>query len=102
MEDFIITTDIIDQYDHIVGKFLHDIFGISEYIVSDYSTLSDFSLSCLPEDCQYEDMSYEELACYADELMVKKIYERYGILTSPSMTLVEVCEMMYQPTPTVH
>ena len=94
--------DLIDQYDSTVREFLREIFDITEYMVTDESTLSDFALSCLPEGYPYEDMTYDDAVTQAEEYMVQKIYDRYGIYTSPTMRLVEVCEMINKPAPTLH
>jgi len=95
-------TDGVDQYEEVAAELLSNIFGITRFAISDISTLSDFSLSCMPGGFDYDMMSYEELCDYTDTLMFDKIFKTYGILTSPNMTILEVCRLICHPAATVH
>lgn len=90
--DFTICTDEIDKYDDTVEALLRDVFGITQYIVSDMSALSDFATCCLPDNFQSDGMPYAKLEEAADDFMVAKIYELYKIKVDPCDSLVSVCQ----------
>lgn len=102
MSIIIASTDEIDEYDDIAADLLSSIFGITQYMISDRSTLADFAMCCLPDDNTYDALSYDEVCDIADQRMIKAIFTRYGIFVTPTMTLVEVCRLIDSPSTTIH
>jgi hypothetical protein len=73
--------DIIAQYDHVAEPFFADVLQMDYgcYFLTDESTLSDFSLACLPEDASTEALSYRDAVSLGDSQLKSRIRERFGI-----------------------
>jgi len=92
-----ITADqaLIDQYDHVAEPFFADVLqmDVGCYFLTDESTLSDFSLACLPEDATTESLSYREAVSLGDTQLKTRIRERFGIeIEKTSIRLVDLFE----------
>lgn len=87
------STDRVDAHSELLAEFMNQIFGIKEYLVTDESTLSDFSACCLPDGFGV-DMSYNEVLNKAEEKMLADIYINYGVLTYPEEKLIALIELI--------
>ena len=94
LEPFFADTYEIDEYEDIVEALLRDVFGITQYMVSDQSSLGDFALSCLPSSYPCDNLSYDEVADQADDYMIAKIYATYGIKVAANELLLDVCKQI--------
>lgn len=87
--------DLIEQYDHVAEPFFADVLQMDYgcYFLTDESTLSDFSLACLPEDSSTQALSYRDAVSLGDSQLKTRIRERFGIeVEKTSIRLVELFE----------
>lgn len=73
--------DLIDTYSALADEFLQDILGMSldRVLITDESSLSDFSFSGQPEGTLPEHGTLSQLHDAWDAWVVPRVCERYGI-----------------------
>ena len=89
----IVEQDIIDQYEHVAEPFFAQVLGIQygDFLITDESTLSDFSMSNLPPKAIPPRASYKDTLALWDAHMKKKIRECFGIeVSTTTVRLVDL------------
>jgi len=89
-------TDKIDDYDEIAAEFLLKIFNLklSECMISDESSLSDFATCAIPDELELDDKSYQELQQIGKTFMLEKIHDCYGFDPASSSYLIDVFDLI--------
>jgi len=89
----IVEQDLIDQYEHVAEPFFAKVLGLEygQWLISDESTLSDFSMSNLPQRAIPPKASYKDSLALWDVHMKNKIRECFGIeVASTAVRLVDL------------
>ena len=81
--------DDIDEYAELAQEFISTIFGINNYLITEMSSLSDFSNCCYPDDLP-DPATYEEYQRISEETMIDRISANYMIVVDPGDLLVDV------------
>lgn len=87
--------DRIDQYEHVAQPFFADVLELDygSCFVSDDSTLSDFSMACLPDNAVPENATYREACNIADAHIKLRVRERFGVeVEKTTVRLVDLFE----------
>lgn len=94
---------VIGEYDDIAREFLKIVFDqeLDECLITDESTLSDFSVCCLPEDYESSpgltrQARFDHLYKTGNAETVRVIKEKYDIDVETSEYLITVFEKILQ------
>ena len=94
-----IDQDLIDGYAAEAQDFFEKIFGMDaeQVLLTDESSMSDFSFRGVPMPCLDEDYTLRQLNAIWDERILAKVEQTYGLeLTRTTDTLIVVFEQLRQ------
>lgn len=82
--------DRIDQLSEFAAEFFDKIFNIdfNSAIITDESEIIDFAMAAIPENCNTDNLSLADVYGIADDLVISKIDEIYGIQLKNTRILV--------------
>jgi hypothetical protein len=82
--------DRIDQLSEFAADFFDKIFNIdfNSAIITDESEIIDFAMAAIPENCNTDNLSLADVYGIADDLVISKIDEIYGIQLKNTRILV--------------
>lgn len=87
------SSEKIDEYAEQAYDFISEIFGVEAFMISDDSTLGDFAMCCLPDGVEPPE-DYHEAVKLADDAMIDRIFDCYGIQVTGNETILSVIQMI--------
>ena len=92
--------DRIEAFEELANEFVHEIFGLPWALITDESTLTDFSGCGLDTREDLEELDDEAHRAFWDQGVVERVSERYRIESFPvTISMVQLFERIERAAP---